>query len=86
MRLHFVVHEAFEPPGAYQLWAEDRGHKVSHSRLYAHEPLPQSANNIDLLVVMGGPQCPSTTKAECAHFDATAEVALIKNAWLQTKP
>jgi GMP synthase (glutamine-hydrolysing) len=78
MRLHFVVHESFEPPGAYQLWAEDRGHQVSHSRLYAHEPLPQSADNIDLLVVMGGPQCPSTTKAECAHFDAAAEQALIK--------
>ncbi|MFF4902783.1 hypothetical protein [Streptomyces sp. NPDC001068] len=77
MRVHFVVHEEFEAPGAYARWAHDRQHAVTFSRLYAGEPLPSSPDGIDLLVVMGGPQSPATTIAECPHFDAAAETALI---------
>jgi GMP synthase (glutamine-hydrolysing) len=77
MKVHFVVHESFEAPGAYETWVRERGYETTYSRVYAHEPLPQSADNIDLLVVMGGPQSPSTTKEECPHFDAAAERALI---------
>ncbi len=77
MKVHFVVHESFEAPGAYETWVRERGHEATYSRVYAHEPLPQSAENIDLLVVMGGPQSPSTTQEECPHFDAAAERALI---------
>lgn len=77
MKVHFVVHESFEAPGAYETWVHERGHDATYSRVYAHESLPQSAENIDLLVIMGGPQSPSTTKEECPHFDAAAECALI---------
>jgi GMP synthase (glutamine-hydrolysing) len=38
---------------------------------------PQTADGIDLLIVMGGPQSPATTTDECPHFDAAAERALI---------
>ena len=38
MHVHFVVHEAFEAPGAYENWARDRGHEASHSRVHQHEP------------------------------------------------
>jgi GMP synthase (glutamine-hydrolysing) len=77
VRIHFVVHEAFEAPGAYASWALSRGHAPSYSRVYQGDPLPESADGIDLLIVMGGPQSPSTTKRECPHFDAEAEVSLI---------
>ncbi|MHA3902736.1 type 1 glutamine amidotransferase [Castellaniella sp. WN] len=77
MRVHFVVHESFEAPGAYETWAEDRGFEAGYSRVYDHEPLPRSIDGIDLLVVLGGPQSPSTTREECPHFDAAAECALI---------
>lgn len=77
MRIHFIVHESFEAPGAYALWAQGRGHAVSHSRVYQGEPLPESAEGIDFLIVMGGPQSPATTKQECPHFDAAAEITLI---------
>ena len=77
MKVHFVVHEAFEAPGAYETWVRERGHEATYSRVYAHEPLPDSIADIDLLVVMGGPQSPSTTREECPHFDAAAEQALI---------
>lgn len=77
MKIHFVIHESFEAPGAYETWVKDHGFEASYSRLYDDEPLPQSIDDIDLLVVMGGPQSPSTTKEECPHFDAAAERALI---------
>lgn len=77
MHVHFVVHESFEAPGAYESWIRDRGYTCSYSRVYAYEPLPQSVEGIDLLVVFGGPQSPETIADECAHFDAAAERALI---------
>ncbi|MGW5567137.1 glutamine amidotransferase-related protein [Streptomyces tendae] len=77
MRVHFIVHEAFEAPGAYERWAHDRRHTVTHSRLHAGGRLPATAEGIDLLVVMGGPQSPATTTAECPHFDAARERELI---------
>jgi GMP synthase (glutamine-hydrolysing) len=42
--------------------------------------LPDNVDNIDFLVVMGGPQSPATTVEECAHFDAAEEVEFIKTA------
>ena len=80
MRVHFVVHESFEAPGAYEPWAASRGRTVGYSRVYLGEPLPASLDSIDMLVVMGGPQSPSTTLAECPHFEAAAEKALIARA------
>lgn len=80
MHVHFVVHESFEAPGAYETWAASRGHTVGYSRVYLGEPLPASLEAIDMLVVMGGPQSPSTTLAECPHFDSKAEQALIRRA------
>lgn len=77
MRVRFVVHEAFEAPGAYETWARNRGHDVSHTRVHAGDPLPQDVAGIDLLIVMGGPQSPSTTTEECPHFDAAAEQEFI---------
>ncbi|MGE4452234.1 type 1 glutamine amidotransferase [Castellaniella sp.] len=77
MKVHFVVHESFEAPGAYETWVKERGFEAGYSRVYDHEPLPRSIDDIDLLVVMGGPQAPSTTREECPHFDAAAECALI---------
>lgn len=80
MRIHFVIHESFEAPGAFETWARTRGYSISYSRVYDHELLPMSVHDIDLLVVLGGPQSPATTKDECPHFDAKAEMALISKA------
>ena len=80
MHMHFVVHESFEAPGAFETWAGSRGHSTGYSRVYAGGALPMSVDGIDLLVVMGGPQSPATTTAECPHFDAVAEKNLIAEA------
>lgn len=80
MHLHFVVHEDFEAPGAYETWAIKNKFQITYSRVYLGDELPQSVENIDFLIVMGGPQDPNTTLAECPHFNALAEQALIKKA------
>jgi GMP synthase (glutamine-hydrolysing) len=80
MHMHFVIHEPFEAPGAFETWASKRGHSTGYSRVYAQGALPMSVTGIDLLVVMGGPQSPSTTTAECPHFDAAAEKTLLARA------
>lgn len=78
MNIHCIQHEIFEAPGAYLQWALDRQHNITFSKVYDHQPLPASPEHIDLLLIMGGPQSPSTTIAECPHFDAAAEIRLIK--------
>lgn len=80
MQVHFIVHEDFEAPGAFETWAMARGHKVTFSRVYAGQKLPGDLRDIDLLVVMGGSQDPSVTPDECPHFDSRAEQALIASA------
>jgi GMP synthase (glutamine-hydrolysing) len=50
---------------------------MTHSRVYAGDRLPATVDNIDLLIVLGGPQSPTTPKSECPHFDAEAEKSLI---------
>lgn len=80
MRVHFIVHESFEAPGAYETWAINQGHDVTYSRVYAGDRLPDDAVGIDFLVVMGGPQDPDTTLEACPHFNAKAEQALIASA------
>ena len=80
MHIHFIIHEAFEAPGAYEQWALNNHHTITYSRVYLNEPLPNSIDDIDFLIVMGGPQSPSTTKQECAHFDSKAEQSIILSA------
>jgi GMP synthase (glutamine-hydrolysing) len=80
MRVHFVMHESFEAPGAFEIWARDRGYSMGYSRVYAGDRLPASTDYFDLLIVLGGPQSPATTKRECPYFDAEAEEALIAKA------
>ncbi len=80
MHVHFLIHESFEAPGACESWARNQGHHVTCSRVYEGEALPSSVENIDFLIVMGGPQDPATTPEECPHFDAKAEQALIAAA------
>lgn len=80
MRVHFIIHESFEAPGAYLAWAALRGHEVSITKVYQFEGLPESVGDFDMLIVMGGPQSPSSTQEEFPHFNAGAEIALIKKA------
>jgi GMP synthase (glutamine-hydrolysing) len=80
MNIHFIQHEAFEAPGAYLDWAKKRNHSIRFSKVFESQALPTSAADLDLLIIMGGPQSPETSKEECPHYDAQAEIALIQKA------
>lgn len=67
------MHEEFEGSGAFEHWATQREYECSFSKVYLNEKLPESIENIDLLIVLGGPQRPSTTKKECPYFDVPTE-------------
>ncbi len=85
MNIHIVMHESFESPGAIAQWVVQRGHSVHYTNCYAHEALPKDTSQIDFLIVMGGPQSPSTTLTECPYFNANAEIALIQDAIARKK-
>ncbi|MGX5100053.1 type 1 glutamine amidotransferase [Enterobacter cloacae] len=80
MHIHFIIHEHFEAPGAYETWGKNRGCSLSYTRVYQGDPLPEELGRTDLLIIMGGPQSPATTLEECPWFDAQAEKALISRA------
>ena len=80
MKIHFVMHESFEAPAAIEEWARKKGHTISYTRCYKNNSFPENCDNIDFLIIMGGPQCPATTTQECSYFNAQAEIALIKKA------
>ena len=80
MHIHFIIHEHFEAPGAYEIWGKNRGCSMSYSRVYQGDPLPEDLQSTDLLIIMGGPQSPATTLQECPWFDAQAEKAIISRA------
>ena len=80
MHIHFIIHEHFEAPGAYEVWGKSRGCRLSYSRVYQGDPLPEDLQSTDLLIIMGGPQSPATTLQECPWFDAQAEIRLIGRA------
>ncbi|EHN8920515.1 type 1 glutamine amidotransferase [Enterobacter asburiae] len=80
MHIHFIIHEHFEAPGAYEIWGKNRGCSLSYSRVYQGDPLPEDLESTDVLIIMGGPQSPATTLKECLWFDAQAEMRLIGRA------
>lgn len=78
MHAHIIQHETFEAPGAILKWVEKRNYTVTFSKVYLGDSMPKNIGNIDLLIVLGGPQSPQTTKEECPHFDARAEIDFIQ--------
>lgn len=86
MNVHFIQHEAFEPPGAYLHWAEIRKHHITFSKVYEGQALPETIDDLDMLIVMGGPQSPDTSKAAYPYFDANAEMALMQAMVRAGKP
>lgn len=80
MRVHFILHETFEVPGAYLKWALERGHHITSTKVYEKEPLPETIDGIDFLIVMGGPQSPDEDREKFPYYDPKAEIAFMKEA------
>lgn len=76
MKIQYVLHADFERPGIIEIWAEQNQFSQAICRPFAKERLP-SADDFDLLIVMGGPQSPLNL-SEAPYL--REEIALIKNA------
>ena len=54
MKLHYFQHVPFEGLGSIENWASQKGARISLTRFFADDPLPE-IEEIDWLLVMGGP-------------------------------
>jgi GMP synthase-like glutamine amidotransferase len=54
MNIHSIEHVSFEGLGSIEGWIQQNGHTLTTTRPYLQEPFP-SNENIDLLIIMGGP-------------------------------
>ena len=54
MKIHWFQHVPFEGLGNIGTWANRHGHRLSITRFFKQDPLPQM-DTIDWLIVMGGP-------------------------------
>lgn len=54
MRAHYLQHVPFEGLGSIEPWLKNTGYKITSTQFYESKELPKP-EDIDLLVVMGGP-------------------------------
>ena len=54
LRIHYFQHVAFEGLGIIEGWVKKNNHKLSSTKFYQDEKLPE-IDHIDWLIVMGGP-------------------------------
>ena len=78
INIHFIIHESFEATVAIEDWAKSKHHKISYTNVYLYEKYPEKIDEIDFLIVMGGPQSPDSTLEEYPYFDAETEMDFIK--------
>jgi GMP synthase (glutamine-hydrolysing) len=81
MKMHIILHAAFESPGVIHEWALDNGYEVTLVHPYRGDPLP-IPGQIDFLVSMGGPQ--SALEIENYPYLQT-EVVLLRDVLAQRK-
>lgn len=81
MNIHSLQHVWFEDLGYIRLWAEERGHTITTTRLFEEEPLP-SPSDIDWLIVLGGPM---NIYEEDSYPWLAREKAFIKSAIKEKK-
>ena len=77
MKIRIIQHEPWLDGGEYIDWAKRNNHQLFIVKCFNHEQIPDEVDT-DMLLVLGGPQNPATTKEECPIFDAAKEKALIK--------
>jgi len=54
-RAHCLLHVEFEGLVSIKPWLIDAGYEITYTRFYAHDTLPPNIDEIDLIIIMGGP-------------------------------
>jgi GMP synthase-like glutamine amidotransferase len=75
MKIQILQHISFEDEAFIAEWASQRGHGISRTRIYQHEPLPTFG--YDMLLIMGGPM---SVNDENKHSWLIAEKEHIRGA------
>ena len=82
MRIHSIIHASFENLGTIEEWIRQTAYPLTSTHTYKGGSLPKS-NEIDFLIIMGGPQSP-------LHVDKWPylqnEINLIKQCIDEDKP
>jgi GMP synthase-like glutamine amidotransferase len=76
MRIHYLQHVPFEDLANIWIWANERGHSLTSTKLFLSEE-PPTTNSFDWLIVMGGPM---NVHEEEKYPWLTAEKEFIKRA------
>ena len=54
MKIHSLMHVAFEDAASIETWAQQHGHSLTYTHLYDGQKLPE-IDPFDMLAIMGGP-------------------------------
>ncbi len=54
MKIHYIQHVEYETPGVILNWVDENKHKLTSTKFYLNESLPNKYD-FDLLIIMGGP-------------------------------
>jgi len=82
MRAHYLQHVPFEGLGSIESWLVDAGYEITGTQLYASPLLPE-VEDVDLLMVMGGPM---SVNDEQDYPWLAREKAFIRNVIEAGKP
>ncbi len=82
LRIHYFQHVPFEGLGYIETWASENKHQLSSTQFYKGE-LPPNVEEIDWLIVMGGPM---NIYEETTYPWLITEKSFIKQAIEQNKP
>lgn len=76
MRVHYIQHGVFDEPGVIIDWAEKRNVKLTSTRIFESEALPD-VTEFDFLIVLGGSQ--SLVDDNCPEY-IREEIKFVKSA------
>lgn len=82
-RAHCLLHVEFEGLASIKPWLIDAGYEISYTRFYAHDTLPKNIDEIDLIIIMGGPM---SILDEAQHTWLADEKIWLKNAMADNIP
>lgn len=77
MKIRIIQHEEWLDGGEYNIWANKNNHELLWSKVFNFEEVPNEID-ADMLLVLGGPQSPDTSREVYPYYDNQKEKELIR--------
>lgn len=84
MRIRVIQHAEWLNGGEYIHWARRNNHVLLWTKVFNYEEIP-SEIDADMLLVLGGPQSPDTSKEVYPYYDNQKEKELIRKYFASNK-